>query len=359
MAPSLRHSLLTFAFCWPLLAFSAGAAEPTKEQLEFYKTKVAPLFSERCYKCHSAAEGKSKGGLTLDSHEAFLKGGDDGKIVVPGDPASSMLLQRVQSRDPEEKMPPKAETLTLEQVATLTAWVKMGAPFPEGPSASSDNPKGPIAVRDTSAGKKHWAWQPIRSPQIPAVQHTAWVKTPVDNFIAAKLERGGLAPAEQADRATLIRRAYFDLVGLPPMPWEVQAFLDDKTPTAWEKVIDRLLASPHYGERWGRYWLDVARYSDTKGESGKKETPLYVDAWTYRDYVVDAFNRDKPYDRFIVEQLAADKLNLGTDKRPLAGLGFLTLGDRFNGQKNDVINDRIDVVSKGFLGLDGGVCALP
>ena len=334
----------------PLLALASSiiAAEPTKEQTEFFNKNIAPIFSDRCYKCHSAAEGKTKGGLALDTRDAFLKGGDDGKIVVPGDPAKSPLIQRVLSKDADEKMPPKAETLDAAQVAALTTWVKMGAPFPA--TAAVDN-KAPIVVRDTSAGKKHWAWQPIRQLVIPTVAHAQWVKTPVDNYIASKLERSGITPGAPADRATLIRRAYFDLVGLPPMPWEVQSFIDDKAPNAWEKVIDRLLASPHYGERWGRYWLDVARYSDTKGDNAKKESPLYVDAWTYRDYVVDAFNRDKPYDRFVTEQIAADKMNLGQDKRPLAALGFLTVGDRFNGNKNDIINDRISVVSKGFLGL--------
>ena len=214
-----------------------------------------------------------------------------------------------------------------------------------------DDPKAAIKVKDTSAGKSHWAWQPLKNPAVPPTTNPQWAKTTIDNFIVAKLAQKRMAPSPLADRAALIRRAYYDLVGLPPMPWEVQAFVDDKSPKAWENVIDRLLASPHYGERWGRYWLDVARYSDTKGESNKKDSPLYVDAWTYRDYVIDAFNKDKPYDRFIIEQLAADKLKLGSDKRPLAALGFLTVGDRFANKKDDIINDRIDTVSKAFLGL--------
>jgi hypothetical protein len=332
-----------------------AAADPLAQaQAEFFQKRIAPIFQEACYKCHSNAEGKTKGGLALDSRDAILKGGDDGKVVIPGDVVKSMLLQRVISKDPEEKMPPKEAALTAQQVADLTAWIKMGAPIPAtiamAPEAGAKG-GGAIAVRQNPDTKKHWAWQPIRVPAVPPVRNPAAVKTPVDSFIQAKLEQAQIAPNEIADRPTLIRRAYYDLVGLPPMPWEVQAFIDDKAPNAWEKVIDRLLSSPRYGERWGRFWLDVARYSDTKGESGKKDTPLYVDAWTYRDYVIDAFNTDKPFDRFIVEQIAADKLDLGRDKRPLAALGFLTLGDRFNGQKNDIINDRIDVVTKGFLGL--------
>ncbi len=328
-----------------LAATSLSAAELSAEQTEFFEKKIAPILSDNCFKCHSQAE-KIKGGLALDSREGMQKGGDDGAVIVPGDPAKSILLQRVQSKDPDEKMPPKEAALSTAQVADLTAWIKMGAPDPRTADAS-----GPIAVHSTAAGKSHWSWQPVRPQPLPAVKTAGWAKTPVDQFVLAKLEEKGMTPSALADRATLIRRAYFDLSGLPPMPWEVQAFIDDKAPDAWEKVIDRLLASPRYGERWGRYWLDIARYSDTKGDTKKKDTPVYPDAWTYRDYVIDSFNQDKPYDRFILEQLAADKLDLGQDKRPLAALAFLTVGDRLMENKNDIINDRIDVVSKGFLGL--------
>jgi hypothetical protein len=303
------------------------------------------LLESNCFRCHSHAE-KIKGGLALDSREGVLKGGDEGKIVVPGDPAKSPLIQRVLSKDPDEKMPPKEASLTAAQIADLTEWVKMGAPDPRKAAAVK-----PVAAYQTSAGKTHWAWQPLKPQTPPLVKNAAWPKTPVDQFILAKLEAQGITPSAPAERATLIRRAYFDLTGLPPMPWEVQAFIDDQSPNAWEKVIDRLLASPRYGERWGRYWLDVARYSDTKGDARNRDTPVYPDAWTYRDYVIDAFNSDKPFDRFILEQVAADKLPLGQDKRPLAALGFLTVGDRFNENRNDIINDRIDVVTKGFLGL--------
>ena len=344
----LALSPALFAAALPPPPAPAGAI--SKEQQEFFEKKIAPIFSETCYKCHSAAE-KTKGGLALDSRNAILKGGDDGAIFVAGDPGKSMILQRVTSKDADEKMPPKDGALTAAQVADLTQWIKLGAAVPDTIAKAVADDRGPIKVAARPNAKSHWAWQPVRVPAQPVVKNAAWVKTPVDLFIESKLESKGLTPSAPADKATLIRRAYFDLVGLPPMPWEVQAFVDDKTPNAWEKVVDRLLASPRYGERWGRFWLDVARYSDTKGESGKKDSPLYVDAWTYRDYVIDSFNQDKPYDRFIMEQIAADKLNLGTDKRPLAALGFLTLGDRFNGNANDVINDRIDVVSKGFLGL--------
>jgi hypothetical protein len=327
-------------------AVAASAAEPTAEQKQFFEQKIAPILSDNCYKCHSHAEGKTKGGLALDSREALLKGSDEGAVIVPGDPTKSSMIHRVLSTDPDEKMPPKDDTLTAQQIADLTAWIKMGAPDPRSGKASA-----PVAAYNTAAGRNHWAWQPVKAPVIPAVKDAAWVKGPVDSFVLAKLEAHQMTPSESADRSTLIRRAYYDLIGLPPMPWEVQAFIDDKSANAWEKVVDRLLASPHYGERWGRYWLDVARYSDTKGDARRQENPNYVDAWTYRDYVIDSFNQDKPYNRFVMEQIAADQLNNGSDKRPLAALGFLTLGDRFNNNKNDIINDRIDVVTKGFLGL--------
>jgi hypothetical protein len=328
------------------------APAPANADTAFFKSKVEPILAERCYKCHSNAEGKTKGGLALDSRDAMMKGGDDGKVIDTANPAKSMFMTRILSKDKEEKMPPKDANLTPAEVATLTAWINKGAPYPAETSlASTGDPKAAIKAKDTSAGKSHWAWQPLKNVVPPPVLNPQWSKTPIDSFIVAKLAQKRMAPSPLVDRASLIRRAYYDLVGLPPMPWEVQAFVDDKAPNAWEKVIDRLLQSPHYGERWGRYWLDVARYSDTKGEANKKESPLYVDAWTYRDYVIDAFNKDKPYDRFIIEQIAADKLNLGQDKRPLAALGFLTVGDRFNGKKDDIINDRIDTVSKAFLGL--------
>src|SRR5262249_33043952 len=205
------------------------------------------------------------------------------------------------------------------------------------------------------AGKKHWAWQPLRKPAVPEVRDSdsAWCKTPIDNFIIAKLEKEDLRPNPGADKRTLIRRATFDLIGLPPTVEEVADFVKDDSPEAFAKVVDRLLASPHYGERWGRHWLDVARYSDTKGQVRRqREDPNYPFAWTYRDYVIRSFNEDKPYNIFIIEQIAADRIP-ATARNPsnLCALGFLTVGDRFMEMQNDIINDRIDVVTKGFLGL--------
>jgi hypothetical protein len=202
-----------------------------------------------------------------------------------------------------------------------------------------------------SSGKSHWAFQAVRKPALPAVKHTGWVASPIDGFIMARLEAAGLGPSPAADRRMLIRRATFDLHGLPPTPGEVAAFEADASHDAFARLVDRLLASPRYGERWGRYWLDVARYADTKGYVRLNENPNYGCAWTYRDYVIRVFNEDLPYDQFILQQLAADQLPLGEDRRPLAAMGFLTLGERFINSQHDIIDDRIDVVTRGLLGL--------
>jgi hypothetical protein len=326
------------------MLWSARGAAPTKAQLEFFENRVRPVLVDRCYSCHSTQAEKVKGGLLLDSREAVLKGGDSGPAIVPGDPERSLLVKAIRHTD-DLQMPPKAEKLSEQQISDLVAWVKMGAPDPR--TATS-------AQRAwTDPRKTHWAWQPVKKPEVPKVATTGWSKTPVDNFIVAKLEEKGIKPNPPADKRTLIRRAYFDLIGLPPTPAEVNAFLADTSTNAFEKVIDSLLARPEYGERWGRHWLDTARYADTKGEVRRqREDPLYPFAWTYRDYVIRSFNEDKPYNLFVAEQLAADKLSTSSqNKSNLAALGFLTLGERFQGMQHDIINDRIDVVTKGFLGL--------
>lgn len=323
---------------------SLCAAEPTREQLEFFENKIRPVLSQNCYKCHSVNSEKVKGGLLLDSREATLRGGDTGPAVVPGDLEKSLLIKAVRYTDADLQMPPKKQ-LSDEQVADLEKWVKMGAPDPRTATAAQKEWK--------DSSKNWWAWQPLAKPTAPEVKDKTWAQTPVDNFILAKLDAKGLTPNPIADKRTLIRRATFDLIGLPPTPEEVDAFIKDESPDAFAKVVDRLLASPHYGERWGRHWLDVARYSDTKGMVRRqREDPHSPYAWTYRDYVIKSFNDDKPYNIFIIEQLAADKLP-STKSNPtnLTALGFLTVGERFMGMQQDVLNDRIDVVTKGFLGL--------
>ncbi|MBI5799902.1 MAG: PSD1 domain-containing protein [Verrucomicrobia bacterium] len=323
----------------------APATALTADQSAFFENKIRPILAGHCLKCHSTAEGKTKGGLALDTREGTLKGGDSGPAVVPGNPDKSSLIRAVRYTDPDLQMPPKGEKLSDAQIADLVAWVKMGAPDPRTGAA-----KGKYA--SATERKVWWAFQPVKKQEPPAVQNKSWPANPVDNFILAKLDEKNLKPSAPADRRVLIRRLYFDLIGLPPTPAEVEAFVNDKSSTAYEKLVDKLLASPHYGERWGRHWLDVARYSDTVGDPAKRrESPAYPFAWTYRDYVVKAFNDDKPYDQFIREQIAADKLPNNRDRTTLAALGFITVGDHFDGNRDDIINDRIDVVTKGFNGL--------
>lgn len=322
---------------------AALAAEPPASDLAFFEEKIRPILSENCYSCHSDREGVSKGGLALDSRERIEQGGNTGPLFVVGAPDESLLVQAVRYDDESLQMPPKGKKLSRRDVGLLETWVTMGAPHPR-----STEPMVTAALR---TAREHWAFQPIQNPKLPPVSNRDWVKTPIDAFILSKLEGKGIQPNPAADKRTLIRRANFDMIGMPPSMEDFTAFMADSSDDAFAKVVDRLLDSKGYGERWGRYWLDVARYADTKGPvNNRSEDPRFPYAWTYRDYVITAFNDDKPFDRFILEQIAADQL---PDARvaELAGLGFLTVGKRYNNDADEVINDRIDVVTKGFLGL--------
>ncbi len=323
----------------------AEEPKPTPAQLEFFEKKIRPVLASKCYECHSR-EAKVKGGLQVDTRTALFSGGDSGPAIVLGQPEKSLLIKAISGKDKDLAMPPKGEKLTSAQVADFEAWIKMGAPDPR---VATGKPVAKV-LYDPEKVKSHWAYQPVTKPVIPAVKEK-WVQTPVDAFVLAKLKENGLTPSPAVDKRTLIRRATYDLTGLPPTVEEVEEFVRDTSAAAFAKVIDRLLASPHYGERWGRHWLDVARYADTKGDRNNRGDPRYPYAWTYRDYVINAFNKDLPFDRFIMEQVAADRLQKGEDKSALAALGFLTVGKRFMGNANDVIDDRIDVVTQGFLGL--------
>jgi hypothetical protein len=337
IAPIVFAGVLPGARSW---ADDPRLGDAARRSDEFFEGKVRPVLVEQCQKCHGAV--KQEGGLRLDSRQALLKGSDNGEVVVLGDPDQSPLIEAVRRTGPI-KMPPKRE-LPRAVVADLEQWIKSGAPWPAG-SRSNPSPAGPQA-----AWKRHWAFQPVEQPALPEVQDKAWPKTPIDRFILANLETMGLAPSPAADRRTLIRRASFDLIGLPPSPEQVEDFQADRSPDAFAKVVDRLLASPHYGERWGRHWLDVARYADTKGYVFLDE-PNYPWAYTYRDYVIRSLNQDLPYDRFLIEQLAADRLPVGDDKRALSALGFLTVGGRVMNNAQDILDDRIDVVTRGLMGL--------
>jgi mono/diheme cytochrome c family protein len=318
-----------------------NAASPSAQGAEFFELRIRPLLVQHCHECHGAK--KQEGSLRLDSLDAVLKGGINGPVIVPGTPEKSRLVEAIKYTNDELQMPPE-EQLPAEAVAAIVEWVRLGAPWP----AESAHDK---AILPAEAWKQHWASQPVHAQPLPTVSDQKWPRSPIDHFVLHKLEQHGLAPSPAADRRTLLRRATFDLIGLPPTLEEITAFEQDTSPDAFARVVDRLLASPRYGERWGRHWLDVARYADTKEYIRLAEERRYLYAFTYRDYVIQAFNDDMPYDQFVTEQLAADLMPNLSDRRKLAALGFMTLGRAFTNNPHDIIDDRIDVVGRGLLGL--------
>ena len=326
----------------------AGSADDA----EYFEKKIRPLLAEHCYACHSSSSQPVMGGLILDQEEGFRKGGSRGSPVVAGDPASSLLIRAVTHRDEKLRMP-LAGRLPDEEIALLADWVRRGAPW--GVAAGPD-PSG-------SDAEGFWAFQPPVEPSLPQVRDADWGRSPIDRFILARLEAEGIEPAPAADRRTLIRRATFDLTGLPPTIEEIREFLQDRSPEAYGRLIERLLSSPRYGERWGRHWLDVARYADS---NGLDENMAYTTAFRYRDYVVQAFNRDKPYDQFVREQLAGDLLpdtgDLETTLERWTATGFLSLGPKMLAEDDpvkmrmDIIDEQLDTSFRAFLGLTMG-CA--
>jgi hypothetical protein len=337
----------------PALPVAGFNESPTPEQLAYFETKVRPVLVDRCYECHSAKAEKVKGGLLLDSHAGLRKGGDTGPAITPGDPDASLLIQAVRHDDKDLAMPPK-KTLPREQILDLEEWVRMGAPDPRtANTVAAVEAKNAI---DWDKARQWWSLRPLTSPDPPAVHDTAWPANDIDRFILARLDAVGLKPAIDADKRVLIRRATYDLIGLPPTPQEVQAFLADESPVAFEKVVDRLLASPHYGERWGRYWLDVVRYADTAGDNSDFPIPQMH---LYRDWVIAAFNRDLPYDQFVREQIAGDLLPADNDAlrhEQLIATGYIANSRRFGSRVDDypqhlTIEDTIDNFGRAFLGL--------
>lgn len=332
----------------------AGAAAPANDaKIAFFEKTIRPILIKRCYECHSVESGKSKGGLLIDSREAILKGGDTGPALVAGNPDKSHIIESVRYKNEDLQMPPKG-ALPAAEVKSLEEWVLMGAPDPR--EAVADAKHAAPRVIDIKEGSKHWAFRPISKPAVPAVK----AKNPIDAFISARLAEKGLSLAPQADKRTLIRRATFDLTGLPPTPDEVDAFLADKSPDAFMKVIDRLLLSPHYGEKWGRHWLDVARYSDS---NGLDENIALGTAWRYRDYVVKSFNADKPFDQLLTEQLAGDLMqakDIPARQEHVTATAFLNLGAKVLAEPDkdklamDVIDEQIDVTGRAFMGLTLG-----
>jgi len=334
-------ALLLLATSNRILDAQGKAPADGKAWHDFFEAKVRPVLAEHCFKCHGPK--KQQANLRFDTRDDFFQGNEDGPIVVPGKPEKSRFIVSV-LHEGDYRMPPKAK-LPKEILDNLTLWVKNGAAWPEEKTTGKKQPDG-------DPGKKHWAYEPVRKPTVPQVKTKDWVKTPVDHFILAKLEEKNLTPNPQADRRTLLRRLKIDLLGLPPTFEEVEAFEKDKAPDAYEKIVDRYLASPHYGERWARHWLDVARYADTKGYVFTEER-RFAYSYTYRDWVIKSLNEDLPYDQFVLRQLAADRLVARGEapKEAQAAMGFLTLGRRFLNNKHDVIDDRIDVVSRGLMGL--------
>jgi hypothetical protein len=329
---------------------AAQPPAPTQEQVEFFERRIRPILTEHCYACHSAdaaAKKKLKGGLLLDTRDGLIAGGDSGKAVVPGKPGESLLVQCLKYGG-DVKMPPKGK-LPDAVIADFEKWVVMGAPDPRGGTT------GRKVGLDVEAGRSFWAYKPPLLPPVPKVATGTWAACEIDHFILAKLEAAGQAPAPDADRATLVRRLYFDLIGLPPTPEEVDAFAADGDPAAYERLVDRLLADDRFGERWGRHWLDIARYADSVTLRGF----VFKEAWRYRDYVIDSFNREVPFDRFVREQIAGDLLP-ATDQdartRQLVATTYLQLGNTNLEEQDkkqlrmDVVDEQLDVIGKGLLG---------
>ncbi len=328
-----------------------GSAEANAEGVAFFEKRIRPLLVQNCYECHSEEARNVEGELLVDSRLGLRRGGYSGPAVVPGDPEQSLLVAAVRYKNPDLQMPPKAK-LAAAEIADLETWIKLGAPDPREASAVRPKKK-PI---DPSQASRHWAFQPIGNPSAPQVADESWPYNDIDRFILAKLSQHNLRPLADADKRTLLRRATFDLTGLPPSPEEVDTFLADRSPEAFSRVVDRLLDSPRYGERWGRYWLDVVRYADTAGDNSDFPIPqLYL----YRNWVIDAFNSDLPYDRFICEQLAGDLLpaeNEEARRRQTIATGYIANARRFGSRVDDypqhlTIEDTIDNLGRAYLGL--------
>ncbi len=329
-------------------------AKSTAEQAAFFEQKIRPIFAEHCFKCHSHSADKIKGGLVLDSLAGALKGGDNGPALVPGKPEASLLVKAIRYGDPDLQMPPKGKKLSGEQIAALTKWVKQGAPWAGQNAMAAAKPRGRITTED----RQWWAFQPVRDPKVPNPADGGWARNPIDKFIFARLEKEGMKPSAPADREALIRRVYFDLIGLPPSPKEVDEFVADQAPDAYEELIDRLLRSPRYGERWARHWLDLVRYAESDGYKADDYRPQ---VWRYRDYVIQSFNEDKPYDRFVQEQLAGDELWPDQPEAIIATTflrnGIYEYNNRdVKGQWTTILNDLTDVAGDLFLGV-GVQCA--
>ncbi len=351
--PPPRTSLVARFSVLAALAVPASAAEPTPPA--GHPTSVLTLLEQHCVRCHGGE--KTKAGLDLVTREALLRGGESGASVISGNPEKS-LLYRMVTHEEEPGMPHKEDKLPADAIRAFAEWIKAGVPYARALDKAAGATPAKTTFAITATDRAHWAFRPVKRPESPAVQNAAWARTPLDRFILAGIETNQLSPAAPASRETLIRRVTLDLIGLPPTPAEIDAFVRDTAPDAYEKLVDRLLASPHYGERWGRHWLDLARFAESDGFEHDAARP---NAWRYRDYVVRAFNADKPYDRFVREQIAGDELFPG-DPDALTATAFNLLGpdmvdsaDQVQRRRN-TLNDMTDTTALAFIGLTMG-CA--
>ncbi|MGB1815070.1 MAG: DUF1549 domain-containing protein, partial [Rubripirellula sp.] len=349
------HLGFQIVFCWFLLCQPRPVAaedvtsgnqadnkNPSSEQLEFFEKHIRPLLVQHCYECHGE---RSDGGLQLNSREGLLRGGDSGAALIPGDLDASLLIEAVRYQNLDFQMPPQGR-LESAQIAALEKWVEMGAPDPREATNSARLPVG----MSTAEGREFWSFRPVSNPAVPDVGARNFVKNPIDAFVFKRLQDHGLQPAPPVQPRTLIRRLYMNLVGVPPTVEQVDHYLADASPRSTQVLIDQLLHSPGYGERWGRHWLDVARYADS---NGLDENLAFGNAWRYRDYVINAFNADRPFDRFLTEQIAGDLLPDATDETRIA-TGFLVLGAKVLAEPDrekltmDTIDEQIDSTGKAF-----------
>lgn len=349
--PRFLPELLGWVLACLLIPVTAGQAS---QETDFFENKIRPLLEEHCLQCH-ATKTKVRGGLLLDSAEGWQKGGDTGPALIPGDPAQSLLIQAVRYGNPDLQMPPDGK-LPEEAIQLLEDWVKSGAIDPRKPSANP-GAHAPLKGMSLEEGLQFWSFRPIQRPTLPEVRRLQErLQSPIDAFILSRLEQEGLEPARRADKRSWIRRVTYDLTGLPPTPEEIRKFLQDESPASWDRVVDRLLESPRYGVRWGRHWLDVARYADS---NGLDENLAFGTAWRYRDYVIDSWNQDKPFDQFLIEQLAGDLLPEAGPEQKMA-TAYLCLGAKVLAEPDreklnmDTIDEQLDTLGKTFLGMTFG-----
>jgi hypothetical protein len=349
--------LVTGLLCFLSMTGSVAirAAEPPSDAVEFFERKIRPILVTHCSECHGGDSKQRQGGLLLDSRDGWMRGGDTGPAIVPGDPEKSLLILAVRQTDKDLRMPPK-QKLTDTEIADLEAWVRNGAVDPRKavPGKLEEPSTRPKFGMSLDEGRRFWSYQPAQDPPVPNVRDTAWPHNAIDNFILARMEAAGVSPAPPADAQTLLRRVTYDLTGLPPTMAQIASFQLDTSPQAFEKFVDRLLDSPRYGERWGRHWLDVVRYADTSGNASDYPVPQ---AHRYRDWVIRAFNKDMPYDRFVREQIAGDLLPGGTDAERferITATGYLAIARRFGGDRKGehhlTLEDTIDNLGRAFLG---------